>query len=264
MKESLILKTKKTLRLAQSPLDLVWQYLPVLGVFFTGLMPLWSIFEIIFLDSYDGARNAEELFSVSWPLLLIGIIIFITQWRGLRMRKVSLFYTEEELNEALQRTIADRKWNVAENKMNIIIANRSTTFYSHWGEEIIIIKLKNALLLNSKSNSIHSSKVPIFGANRKYLKSFLNNLKAVKNGEPAKIIKVESENEWTFSKVIMRIILYPICLFFIALFLYSISLKMETTGKILFLIPAALGVLILFVDIKIIIRDRKIKARDRL
>lgn len=264
MKRKLITKTKNSLRLALSPWETFGHYAPVFLVLFIGLLPLWYIFEMTYLDSYDGVRTAEETFSGAWPWLIVGIILLVVQWRRLKMKNIKFKYTDTELNEAISRTVDEMEWIVEHNNKNVLIAHRPWNWKGSWGERITIVKLKNGLLLNSICNPERASSITSFGWNRRNMKSFLKNLIAVQKGELAKIkeVKNTNENEWSFKKIMMRIVAYPLGLFFIALFCYFVYLQMNIGEIIISIIPATFAVLYIYSDIKLISGSGKTKARN--
>lgn len=259
MKGALITKTKKSLRLALSPWEMFTHYFPVLFVFFVGLIPLWWAFEIKFIDSYDGVKSAEEMFTISWPWLVLGSILMVIQWRRLKMQKIKVIYTDEELNEAISRTAQELEWLIENNNKQVLVAHRPWSWTGSWGERVTIVKLRDGLLLNSICDPDRPASVTSFGWNRKNLKSFVDNLAAVQEGEPSKLKeeKITNESEWTFKKIMMRLLAYPLSLFFIALFCLFVYLQMNFVSIIVSIIPAAFAVVYLYSDIKIILNKRK-------
>ena len=202
MKGTLITKSKNSLRLSLTHWQMFSHYFPVLFVFFAGLIPLWWVFEIKFLDSYDGARSAEELFTVSWPLLVLGSILLVIQRRRLKMRKINVGYTDEELNEAISRTAQELEWQIENNNRQVLVAHRPWNWTGSWGERVTIVKLKDGLLLNSICDPDKPASIASFGWNRKNLKAFTDNLAAVQKGESPKVKEEKSanESEWTLKK----------------------------------------------------------------
>jgi len=156
------------------------------------------------------------------------------------------------------------EWFITNNNQNVIVAHRPSNWTGSWGEQITIVKLDGYLLLNSICDPEKPASITSFGWNKRNLKSFVNNLIAVQKGEPwtNPNIELENESEWTFKKILMRVVAYPLSLFFVALFCYMLHLHMNALSRIVTIIPAALAVVWMRADILMILGKGKTNAQQ--
>jgi hypothetical protein len=264
MKGELITKTKNSARLSLKPWESLSYYFPVLFVYFMGLLPLWSIFEIEFLDSYNGVRSANEIFNISWPFLVLGTIMAIVRWRSLRMKKIEIDYTNEDLNEAISRTTQELNWVIRNNNKRVVVAFRPSVWIGNWGTRITILKLKDGLMLNSICDPDMHDSIISYGWNKRNITTFLKNLDDVKNAIPAKKKVVKPQKEWTLKRVILRLIAYPFCLFLLGLGGYMIFSPVHWKSAGAGIGAIAIASIYLYTDLKMILRNKNTNAQQSL
>lgn len=231
-------------------------YTPVLFIFFVGLLPFWFIIELKFLDSYDGVRSAKDMFNISWPLLLLGSFIAAMRWFSLKMRKIKIDYSDKDFNEALNRTIRQLNWHVRNNNQQVFVACRYSDRTERWGERITILKLNDGLMLNSIGNPDVYSSFSSFGWNKKNLETFLKNLEDVKNSIPAKKQVAKINKEWTFQRIVVRLIAYPFCLLLIGLGVYMIFNPINWKSNSAGIGAIGIALVYLYSDLKIILKKQ--------
>jgi protein-S-isoprenylcysteine O-methyltransferase Ste14 len=223
-------------------------------LFISGLL-LYSVFQIYVTENYEGVRPAEELTIGTFPFLIAAIIFYFIQRRRLRFKEVSINYTDHDFQEAIERTMKEYEWQITNNSKSFFRAYRYWNWTGSWGEMITIIRLKVKLLLNSICNPNIASSVASFGWNKRNIGTFLKNLNDIINQIPVVKINVEKkqESEWTLKRTIVRLFIYPFCLFLIGLgfymFLHPLSFRnaMAGVGAIIF------GAFFLYLDIRIIL-----------
>jgi hypothetical protein len=261
MKGTSVTKTKNSLRLSLTPWEMFSHFIPVLFAFFAGMLPLWWVFEIKFLNSYDGVRSAEDLFTISWPWLVFGSILMVIQWRRLKMRKIQIDFKDKELNEAISRTAQELNWHIQTNNQRVIVASRSSNWTGSWGERVTIVKLNDGLLLNSICDPDQPASIASFGWNKRNIDIFLKNLNDVKDSIPAKKKVDKTEKEWTLKRVIVRLIAYPFCLFLIGLGGYMIFSPLNWKSKGAGIGAIGIASIYLYTDLKMILRNKNTNAQ---
>ena len=107
------------------------------------------------------------------PFLILAIIFYLIQKRRLQFREVRIAYTEEDFQQALEKTVEDLQWQVVQNTSKVMRAHRPSNWTGSLGEMITIIKDKNLLLLNSIADPTRQGSVVTYGWNRKNINTFL-------------------------------------------------------------------------------------------
>lgn len=257
-----IMKQNKQLKLSR------WQTLVhffiVLFLLFIPVLTLFSLFEIYVTETYDGVRTADELISTTWPWIIPAVAFYFIQKRRLRFREVEVEYSDQEFQEAIKRTAKEYDWQIELNDNKIFRAYRPWNWTGSWGEMITIIKDKDRLLLNSICDPNKQSSVASYGWNKRNIDTFLKNLIDVKKDIHVLERIERTEKEWTFKKVVIRLLAYPFCLFLVGLGVYMIfnpvNWKSQGAGIGMMTIPG----IYLYSDLKMIIRTRNTNAQQSL
>lgn len=222
MKKEWIDIMKQTKRLKLSRWQTLDHFFIVLFLLFIPGLTLFSLFEIYVTETYDGVRAVDELISTGWPWLIPAVAFYFIQKRRLRFREVKVEYSDQEFQEAIERTTKEYGWQIELNNKHIFRAYRPWNWTGSWGEMITIIKDNDRLLLNSICDPNKWSSVASFGWNKRNIDTFLKYLVEVKKRLPVQEIIEKPEKEWTFKKVVVRLIAYPLCLLLIGLGFYAI------------------------------------------
>ena len=257
-----IMKQQKRLKLSR------WQildhYFIVLFILLIPTFMLYSLFEIYITKTYDGVMTADEIISIAWPWIIPAIAFYFIQKRQLRFREIKIDFTEQEFQEAVQRTVKEYEWQIELNNKTIFRAYRPWNWTGSWGEMITIIKDKDRMFLNSICDPNKMSSVASFGWNKRNIVTFLKNLKEVKQDIPVQEKIEKPEKEWTFKKIVIRLFLYPFCLFLIGFGVYMIfnPVNWKTQG-------AGIGAIVfasiyLYSDLKIIIEKKSTNAQQKI
>jgi hypothetical protein len=190
-----IIIMNNTKRLKLTIIQTLTHYGIVLYLIFIVSLTVWSLVEMYLTGTYTGAMTADELFNSSLPFLGLSIIFAIIQYRRLNFREIQVSYTDEQFQEAIERTVNDLKWKVERNNKIFFRAFRPWNWTGSWGEMVTIIKDKDRLLINSICDPDHMSSVTSYGWNRRNIKTFLKNLSDVLDSKPQdiKVEKVENE-----------------------------------------------------------------------
>jgi len=266
MKNNWIPLMKKTKRLKLTIDQALTHYWIVLFLLFIASLSVWSLIEIYVTDTYTGVRTAKELINVSLPFLLLAIFFVFIQYRRLKFKEFNVTFTDEQFQEAIERTVNELEWRIDRNEKIFFRAYRPWSWTGSWGEMITIIKEKDRLLINSICTPSHLfGSVFSYGWNSKNMKTFLKNLSDVLKNKPVEI-EVEKEiNEWSVKKILIRLFAYPFCIFLIVLGFYAIvhpstgsiyegRMRMAGFGGI------AIASIYLYLDIKILITKNNRKT----
>lgn len=243
---------KKKKRLKLTTIQTFTHYGIVLLLLFIVSLAGWSLVKIYVADTYTVDRAADELIKTTLPFLLLALLFLFVQYRRLKFKEINVTFTDEQFQEAVARTVKDLEWRIDCNDKTYFRAYRPWNWSGSWGEMITIIKDKDCLLINSICNPDSMSSVASYGWNRKNSKTFLKNLSDVLNNKPVEVKIDRVINEWSIKRIVIRLFLYPFCIFLIAFGVYMV-LQPLTIRTIL----AGLGAMIiagiyLYSDIKIL------------
>ena len=178
---------KKNKRLKLTTVQTLTHYGIVIFLLLIVSLTNWSLIEIYVTDTYTGVLTADELIKSSLPFLFAAIIFAFIQNRRLNFKEINLTYTDDQFQEAIQRTIKDLEWRIDKNNKTFFRAIRPWNWSGSWGEMVTIIKEKDRLLINSICDPDHMSSAVSYGWNRKNIKTFLKNINDVLNNKPAEI-----------------------------------------------------------------------------
>ena len=70
-----------------------------------------------------------------------------------------------------------------------------------------------------------------------------------------------SKNEWSLKRILMRLILYPFCLFLIGLGVFGILLYRNFAGWVVGFFLIYFGLMFLYIDIKVIVQYHKSRKK---
>lgn len=243
---------KKNKRLKLTIFQTLTHYGIVLLLLFIATLTGWSLVEIYFTDTYSGVQTANELIKVSLLFLVLALIFVVIQYRRLSFKEFQMSYTDEQFQEAIERTINDLQWQVEKNNKTFFRAVRVWDWTGSWGEMVTIIKDKDLILINSICDPYHISSVFSYGWNRKNIKTFIKHLSDILNNKPIEIEEVKEINEWSFKRIMIRLFAYPFCVFLIVFGVYMVLRPLTIRTIIAGLGAITFASVYLYSDIKIL------------
>lgn len=228
----------------------ITHYSLVLLLMIPNLLSVFSILENA-LGVYRGNAGVEGWYSSVIFFSIVILLLFIIQYRRLNFTKIEIDFTEKQFKEAIRRTAKELEWEIFKNNKKMLQATRNDMFGTLLGELITIIKGEGFILINSICDPNKWTNIFSYNRNKENVKIFLKNLSDVTNEIP-EIQKTEViDNEWSPMRLLIRVILYPVSIFFIFLgvvMIYQhISLRNLIAGVLLIL----LCVVVLYADIKL-------------
>lgn len=252
MKNEWVTIMKKNKRLKLTTIQTLTHFGIVLLLLFIVSLTGWSLIEIYLTDTYKGVRTADELIKSSLPFFALAIIFTIIQYRRLNFREIQVSYTDEQFQEAIDRTVKDLEWKVEKNNKIFFRAVRPWKWTGSWGEMVTIIKEKDRVLINSICDPDHMSSIASCGWNRKNVKTFLKNLSDVSNSKPQEIKIEKVKNEWGAKRILIRLFAYPFCIFLIVFGVYMVLEPLTIRTIIAGLGAIVIASIYLYSDIKIL------------
>lgn len=173
MDKKLIKKMKDSKRVHLNKSELFWHYSIV---YFILLIPLIDVFFVI-------KNNQPWLeFKYTYLLVLVAIFMFFLQRNRLKFKKLKINDLSDNFNTAIEITAQELNWVIDYNSNNFIRAHRGFNYKSggSWGEMITIIKLGDAVLINSicDPNGLFTSLLS-YGWNRRNVSRFEKNLNKI-------------------------------------------------------------------------------------
>lgn len=244
---------KQRKRLKLNVTQTLSHYAIVLFLLFIPFFTLYDLFEIFVTKTYDGVRSATELMITGFPWIIPAIFFYFLQKKKLKFKEVSTSYSIADFEEAIERTVKELDLVIEFNRKNFFRANRPSNWTMSWGEMITIIHTKDSFLINSICDPNNPSSIFSFGWNMKNMRTFLQNLQDVNNHKPPTVTITEKPiNEWTFKRSIIRVIIYPFCLFFLILGVYMIFNPINIKSQIAGVGAISAATFYLYLDLKII------------
>jgi hypothetical protein len=245
-----IMKNNKRLKL--TTIQTLTHYGIVLFLLFIVSLTGWSLIEIYLTDTYTGVRTADEIIKTSLPFLALAIIFAVIQYRRLNFIEIRVSHSDEQFQEAIDRTIKDLEWRVERNNKTFFRAVRPWNWTGSWGEMVTIIRDKDRVLINSICDPDHMSSVASYGWNRKNIKTFLKNFSDVLNSRPEEIKEEKETNEWSFKRIVIRLFAYPFCIFLIVFGVYMVMVPLTIRTIIAGLGAMTISSIYLYSDIKLL------------
>jgi hypothetical protein len=98
------------------------------------------------------------------------------------------------------------------------------------------------------------SSITSYGWNRKNIKIFNKNLIAVLENRPTEIIKEKISNEWSFRRIVIRLLTYPFCIFLIVFGIYMALQPLTIRTIFAGLGAITVASIYLYSDIKLLIK----------
>jgi hypothetical protein len=230
MKSDWIQIMKETKKLKLTFFQALTHYWIVVFLFFIVSLTAWSLVEIYVTDTYTGVRTARELINTSLPFLMLAMFFIFVQYRRLKFKEFNVSFTDEQFQEAVERTVSELEWRIDKNGKTFFRAYRPWNWTGSWGEMVTIIKGKDSILINSICDPNRMSSVASYGWNRKNIKTFLKNLSDVLDSKPIEIKVEKKNNEWSAKNILIRLFAYPFCISLIVLGFYMIL--QPSTGPI--------------------------------
>lgn len=252
---------KQTKRLKLSRWHTLVHFSIVIFLLLVPAFTLFSLFEIQVTETYDGVRASDELISTAWPWIIPAVAFYFIQKRRLRFREVSVDYSDQEFQEAIERIANQHQWQIELNNKQIFRSYRPWNWTGSWGEMITIIKDKDRLLLNSICDPEKKSSVASFGWNKRNIDTFLTNLEHVKQGIPVQEKIEKPEKEWTFKRILIRLLAYPFCLFLIGLGFYAIFNPVNLSTPLAGIGAMTFATIYLYTDLKLILKHKSTSAQ---
>ena len=243
---------KKNKRLKLTTLQTLTHYGIVLLLLFIVSLTGWSLVEIYVTDTYSGVRTADELINSSFPFLALALIFAVIQYRRLNFKEIQASYTDEQFQEAIERTVKDLEWRIGKNNKTCFRAVRPWNWTGSWGEMVTISRDKDRLLINSICDPDHMSSVASYGWNQKNIKTFIKNLSDVLNNRPAEIKEEKEINEWSLKRIVIRLFAYPFCIFLIVFGVYMVLEPLTIRTVVAGLGAITIASIYLYSDIKIL------------
>jgi hypothetical protein len=259
MTEKWIHTMQQTKRLKLSWWDSVNHFFIVPFLLFIPALTVYSLYQIYISHTYTGVRTASEMMWVNFPWIAPAILFYFIQKRALKFKEIKINNTAENFKEAVKRTARQLEWNIENCNIHFARTFRPWSWTGSWGEMITIIRTDNSILINSICDPNKPSSVTSCGWNKKNVNIFLANLNDVVSGVPEKIIEEEKlpANEWTFKRTLLRIIIYPFCVFLIVLGVYMIIEPVNYRTPSAGLGAIVIATVYLYSDLKILLMKKQ-------
>lgn len=228
------------------------------------IIPAFTIYQLIeiWIGKYDGVRTEEELIRSAFPFLILAIFFAIYLRRKLRFIKIDVTCTDEEFQEALSRTRKEYDLGIP-NNINGDVAAYWSEYLFRGGIMIRIIKEDDKIWFNAIPTPDTRMSVFHFRKCRKIRQSFILHLQQVLAGIPEKRIKQKKETEWSLKRIFIRMGMYVLLLILISLGIFIFFTSNAGAAPLFGLIIIALPLFYLYIDWKIILREKRKKNKKK-
>ena len=240
--------TENNFRLKLSVKQKFSYYMPTCIMLIILLLVLNSIIEYFFGNDEMGHFILANLLFCA-----LALIIFVFQYKGLYLQKIDIQFSENQFQEAIQRTVKELEWDIEINHEHLLQAYSSDEFSSGWGEMITIVKQDNILYFNSICDPDRRMTFFFIGKNKENKKVFLKNLSDVINNVA---VQKTIDNEWSFKRILIRLIIYPFLIFIIFGSIMAIIHPINPKSVPYGVFGLILGATYFYADIKLIIGNR--------
>lgn len=171
------MREKATNRIKLTKQQLFWHFSVVPFLLIPPVFIVTDIIRMYLGDSYKLVRTKEELLWSAVIFIGTALISFFIQRARLRFKVFNIECTDEQFDNALERTSEDLKWRILTKRKTYVRAGRYWNCSSSWGELITIKRKKDKILINSICDPDTIPSVISYGWNRHNIKIFTNNLK---------------------------------------------------------------------------------------
>lgn len=238
-------------------LEALNHYFIVVVLILLGFLPAYDV--IIYALNGDEAKavvfNESLTLSLFWFCAAIAFIYI--QRRQLTFRKFIGTATDEELNQAFERTAKLHQWKQKKIKPNFYRAYHEDWFSPMKGEMITVLKINNEIWINSVCDLKSWSSVSSLGWNMHNVKLFFHHLNAVKAGRPVLPGEGPALKKKASRKLAKRIITYPVAILMVVIgvyyFFHGIGAFRNFIAAALILFPIAY----ILVDLKALNKKKK-------
>ena len=238
--------------------QMFWHYFSVCIIMLIPCFNIYTLIEVYVTKTYQGDFSVSGMINLIVSFSVLGLFIFLVKQRRLKFSQYILHCSESDFNEALRRTVNELNWKIETQKDQFFQAIHPFSWFVSDGELVTIIRHDDRLLFNSIVNPSRRS-FTSYGWNKKNKVSFLKNIKEVVNKLPENVNTEPEEykNEWSFFKIIKRLIMYPFCLFLFGFGLYMIVNHENIKSVFIGIGVVVISSLYLYSDLKIISKNLK-------
>ena len=231
-------------------------------VIFLLVIPVATIYDLIkshVTGINNVSRSLSELIFVNLPLVILAIVLAYLQYRRLRLKEIKIFYTPQQLQEAVKRTADELNWDIEENQNDFFIAHSLGNGFGNSMKIITIIKIPGGILINGRNDPFFRPFYFLFGSYKRTINTLLKNLDESIHNIPVKPKANESNfrNECTLEKTFVRFFAYSLCFFLIFISLYIMMNLLTFTSLIIGMIVICLCTVYIFYDLKRIFTKNK-------
>ena len=226
-------------------------YLPTWVMLIILLFALNSIIEYFF-----GHYEIGRFVWVNSLFVVLALIIFVFQYKGIYLQKIDIQFSEDQFQEAVERTKKELEWDIEINQEHFLQAY-SIDWFSNilrgivWGEMITIVKQDGILYFNSICDPNRVMAFFFLAKNKENKKVFLKNLSDVINNVA---VQKTVKNEWSLKRVLIRLVIYPFLIFMILVGIMMIIHPINPKSAVYGVYGIILAITYFYVDIKLINR----------
>jgi len=226
--------------------------IPTTIIVFPLLMFSYQYWEIEISKIYTGKRTLEELFSLNYLSLPIGIIGLIIKYRRLYYKEIKGEVSDETFKTAIRRLKRELELTTLKTSNNKYIL-RSHNLTSNYGKLIEVIKQGNRILFNEICFPEIGLNGFSLGIRKKELKTFLRHINEISKGNTYSRQNHFTDNQWSLTMILIRLFLYPLSISIIIFTFYSFT---HNINVLVALIPLGLVCVYLYSDLYMIFKKK--------
>ncbi|MEO9533777.1 MAG: hypothetical protein ABJG68_02175 [Crocinitomicaceae bacterium] len=216
---------------------------------------IYSFWQVYVSTDYSGVRSFAELSSISVALAILALLFTWLKYRTLSFKEISGTVSKAEITAAFKRLEMDRSWHQLE--LDVQDAFQFVVMpHNYSTSKLVTVILKDDKIL---FNAIRRLDAEFRSGEQLYkssktLNCFLYHLNAVRKKEEFRPIPEFNNNQWSIKMILIRLFLYPFCIFLI----YTSLFLIIPEGRFDLAIPIlALSIGYIFSDLYMIFKKKK-------
>jgi hypothetical protein len=221
---------------SEQKIDHYW--LPFSGLAVSLILSSISIYHHFFKEDYIQIHTLAELLTMPLILAFLSLLLLVLKIRRLNFKKIDLKLSGEDFEEVMNRLVNNEFWELERKATNSFHYRAAIDRLS--GERLItLIRKKDHILYNEIKypNGSRKNQGISLGLVNLDLKAFIHHANDVLNKREYSKSAEFNDSQWNWKMILIRLFLYPLCIFMISLGILAFSKGAYLLGIPFFIIP---------------------------
>lgn len=217
-------------RVRLSPGFKILHYLPLLPLFWVSLVLISLISQFDKSGSYGNFTYTEGIMPFAPPLIIFSFLLYRYQRAKLGMTEVLINLKRGEFARVIDYMKQTCNWDIQTQKGGLLTAHKRAPKTLGFEEIITVIRSRNTILINSRSNPVRWISFISFGRNIRNTSDFVRAMDTCCQESPKMSLFKWNGDISPFATVMYRIVAGAICLGSVGLALWLIIVNDEWIG----------------------------------